>query len=83
VGIELLSPSVKARYLTANQFKRATFATTGQIAQVVRRSLLVREIWGLNPEPIKSPIRCQQLATVATLIVWALAQVAEMGTAHS
>jgi len=28
----------------------------------------------LLPEPIKSPIRCQQLATIATLIVWALAQ---------
>jgi len=27
---------------------------------------------GSNPEPIKSPIRCQRLATVATLIVWAL-----------
>jgi len=38
----------------------------GQIAQVVRHSLLV---WGSNPEPIKSPIRCQRLATVATLIV--------------
>jgi len=28
----------------------------------------VREVWGSNPEPIKSPIRCQRLATVATLI---------------
>jgi len=28
-----------------------------------------------NPEPIKSPIRCQRLATVATLIEWALAQI--------
>jgi len=26
---------------------------------------------------------CQRLATVATFIVWALAQDAEMGTAHS
>jgi len=33
-----------------------------------------REVWGSNPEPIKSPIRCKRLATVATLIVWALAQ---------
>jgi len=41
---------------------------------VVRRSLLVREVWGSNPEPIKSPTRCQRLATVATLIAWALAQ---------
>jgi len=30
--------------------------------------------WGSNPEPIKSPTRCQRLATVATLIVWALVQ---------
>jgi len=37
---------------------------TYRIAQVVRP----------NPEPIKSPIRCQRFATVATLIVWALAQ---------
>jgi len=35
-------------------------------AQIVRRSLLVREIWGSNPEPIKYPTRCQRLATVAT-----------------
>jgi len=28
----------------------------------------------LITEPIKSTTRCQQLATVATLIVWALAQ---------
>jgi len=32
---------------------------TGQMAQVVK---------------LKSPTRCQRLATVATLIVWALAQ---------
>jgi len=36
--------------------------------------LLVREVWGSNPEQIKSPTRCQRLATLATLIVWALAQ---------
>jgi len=34
----------------------------------------VREVWGSNLEPIKSPTRCQRLATVATLIVWALAE---------
>jgi len=43
-------------------------------AHVVRRSLLVQEVWGSNPEPIKSPTRCQRLATVVTLIVWAFAQ---------
>jgi len=32
------------------------------------------EVWGSNPEPIKSLTRCQRLATVATLIMLALAQ---------
>jgi len=50
------------------------YSVTGQIAQVVRRSLLVREVWDSNPELIKSPTCCQRLAIVATLIVWALAQ---------
>jgi len=40
----------------------------------VRRLLLVGEVWGSNPERIKSPTRCQRLTTAATLIVWALAQ---------
>jgi len=35
----------------------------------VRRSLLVRKVWGSNPEPIKSPTRCQRLATAATFEV--------------
>jgi len=47
---------------------------TGQIAQVVRHSLLVLEVWGSNRKPIKSPTRCQRFTTVATLTVWALAQ---------
>jgi len=37
------------------------------MAQEVKRSLPMREIWGLNPELIKSPTRCQRLATAATL----------------
>jgi len=36
-------------------------------AQAVKRLLLVREVWGSNPEPIKSPTRCHWHATVATL----------------
>jgi len=48
---------------------------TSQIAQVVRCSLLVREVWGSNSEPIKFPTRSQRLATVATLVVWALEQI--------
>jgi len=51
---------------------------TGQMPQVVRRSLLVREVWDSNPERVKSPTRCQQLTTVGS---WRKA--AEMGTAHS
>jgi len=35
---------------------------------VVRQLLLVREVWSLNPEPIKSSTRCQRLATAATLM---------------
>jgi len=56
------------------KFKSLCCIYTGQIAQVIRRSLLVRELWGSNPELIKSPTCCQRLATVATLIVWALVQ---------
>jgi len=44
------------------------------MAQVIRGSLLVREVWGSNPEPIKSPKRCQRLATFATLMCEPLAQ---------
>jgi len=47
--------------------------------QVVRSLPLVREVWSSNPEPIKSPTRCQRLATVTTLIVWALAQSRAVG----
>jgi len=44
------------------------------MVRVVKRSLLVREVWSSYPEPIKSATRCQLLATIAALIVWALAQ---------
>jgi len=37
------------------------------MAQVVRR-------WDSNPGLVKSPTRCQQLATAATFEVWSLAQ---------
>jgi len=56
---------------------------TGQMAQVARRSLLVREVWSSNPEPIKSPTCCQQLVTVATLMCGHWRKAAEMDTAHS
>jgi len=39
----------------------------------------VREVWVTNLELVKSPTRCQRLATVATLIVLALAQSREYG----
>jgi len=44
------------------------------LAQVVWRSLLVREVWDSNPELIKSFTCCQRLVTVATFAVWSLAQ---------
>jgi len=44
---------------------------------------LVWEVWGSNPEPIKSPKRCQQLALAATLMCGPWRKAAEMGTAHS
>jgi len=52
---------------------------TSQMAQVMRRLLLMREIEGSNPKPNKSPTCCQRLATVVTLIVWALAQSRRIG----
>jgi len=59
------------------------FKETDQMAQVLRRLLLVREIWGSNIEPIKSPTRCQRLATAATFMCGPWPKAAEMGTAHS
>jgi len=49
------------------------------MAQAVRRSLLVWEVWGSYPESIKSPTRCQRLATAATFKVWTLAHSREEG----
>jgi len=46
----------------------------GQMTQVVRRSLLVREVCDSNPEPIKSPTRCQRFTIAVTYKVCALAQ---------
>jgi len=56
---------------------------TGQMAQVVRRLCLVCEVWSSYPETIKSPTRCQRLATAATLMCGPWRKDAEMGTAHS
>jgi len=36
-----------------------------------------------KPRPVKSPTRCQQLATVTTLVCGPWRKAAEMGTAHS
>jgi len=38
------------------------------MAQMLKCLLLVWEEWGSNPEPIKSPTRCQRLATIAILM---------------
>jgi len=48
------------------------------MAQVLKRSLLVREEWESNPEPIKSPTRCQRVATVAILMCGPWRKAAEM-----
>jgi len=39
------------------------FIHTGQMVQLVRCLLLVRDVWGSSSKPIKSPKRCQRLAT--------------------
>jgi len=51
--------------------------------QFFNERLLVQEIRGSNPEPIKSLTRCQRLATVTTLMCRLWHKAAEMGTAHS
>jgi len=53
------------------------------LAQVERRLLLVRKVWGSNPTLIKSPTRCQWLATAATLMCGSCRKAAKLGTAHS
>jgi len=49
------------------------------MAQVVKRLLLVQEVWDSNPEPITTPTRCQQLATVATLMCGPWRKAVELG----
>jgi len=75
-----LPPSFSQDY---DKFTLMSLKLTTQMAQVVRRLLLVRKVWGSNPEPIKSPKHCQRLATVATLMCGPWRKAAEMGTAHS
>jgi len=58
--------------------------TGRMMAQVIRYSSLVQEVWDLNPEPIESPTRCQPLVTAAILErepCWRKS--AKIGTAHS
>jgi len=50
---------------------------------ILKCLLQVREVWRSNLEPIKSPARCQRLATAATLKCGPWLKVVEMGTAHS
>jgi len=49
------------------QSEKLNLLCTGQMAQGERRLHLVLEVWGLNPEQIKSPTLWQRHATVATL----------------
>jgi len=53
---------------------------TGQMAQVDKRVLLVREAWGSNPGPIKSPTCYKRLNTAATMKNGPKHKAAEMGT---
>jgi len=83
VGIPGFDICVSLLLLFTDLFRYKAIDYTGQMAQVVRCLLLVREVWGSNSEPIKSPTRCQRLATVAALMCgpWRIA--AELGTSHS
>jgi len=47
------------------------------MAQVLRHLPLVQEVWGSNPEPIRSLTRCQRLTTAATLMYEPWHKVAE------
>jgi len=50
------------------------------MTQVTRRLPLVQEVWGSNLEKIKSPTRCQRLATAATLMMGGLGEKARRWT---
>jgi len=50
---------------------------------MVRRMLLVQEVMGSNPDPIKSPTRYHRLVIAATLKCRPWHKAAEMGTVHS
>jgi len=50
--------------------------------QVVRRLLLERKLLDTNHEPIKSPTRCQRLATAENLKHEPWRRAAETGTAQ-
>jgi len=66
------------------KYKRLEYkVSTDQITQVVKRLLLVQEVWGLNPESIKSVTCCKRLATVATLMCGPKCKAVEISTAYS
>jgi len=50
-------------------------------SQVVQSHM--REVWGSNPEPIKSRTRCQRLSTAATIECGSWHKATELGIAHS
>jgi len=54
-----------------------------QIAKVVSCMLLERQVWGSNPEPIKSSTSYQGLATAETLKCGPWRKATEMEAAHS
>jgi len=71
------------KYISLHKYGTLTKHLIYRMAQVVRRLPLVRDLLGLNAEPIKYSTRYQRLATVATLMCGPCRKAAEIGTAHS
>jgi len=67
----------------ANRYHFGYYFSIFQMTQVVRRLLLMREVWGSNPKPIKSSTRCQRLTAASTLMYGPWRKAAELGTGHS
>jgi len=56
----------KYRFGDVDSWRSKLKPVTGQMAQVVRCSLLVQEVWTSNPKLIKCPSRCQRLSIAVT-----------------
>jgi len=75
----------RLRYLNKCQLYKyiALKTITGQIANVIRRLLQVREVKYSNTESINSLTGCQRFATFATLMCRPCRKTTELGIAHS